>query len=71
MNLKQLFCSHIWKQLKIEVIDSAIGFVAGFPTSHTEYRAITYECMKCKKTKIVSQEYKRFLTLEETKLLIK
>ena len=68
MNWKQLFCKHIWKQEKMELINSSIRWLFGIaPVEKNSTYAITFKCMKCKKEKLVEQRQTRELTLDEVK----
>ena len=71
MNFKQLFCKHIWKQKSIDLLDAWTGYLFDSPISHNEKNAISYECIKCGKIKIVEQNFRRELTLDEIKNIMK
>lgn len=61
MNLKQIFCKHIWKEISEEFLRGGyttsvyIGHGAGWRYYKMNYYAISFECVKCGKTKKVEE----------------
>ena len=69
MNLKSLFCRHIFRTTDTEILSEYIGYVMDFPIAHVYYGAIHKECIKCGKYIIKEEHHKEPLSNEETKRL--
>ena len=57
MNLKQLFCRHIWKVLKTEPLYRITEHVGFLLYETYEYEAWHCQCLKCEKKSIMLQKH--------------
>lgn len=51
MNLKQLFCTHIWKAISAEFIRIEREQLTNYSYANYAYYAMTYKCVVCDKSK--------------------
>ncbi len=61
INLKHLFCKHIWKTESIDLIRQSIIYIAGcYPWQYKFVYAVSQKCIKCGKTMIIEQVEKKY-----------
>ena len=56
MKWNQVFCRHIYKQIKVECLSPDIIYIDHFIGSRYREYAITKQCLKCNKTNIKKEK---------------
>ncbi len=64
---KQLFCGHIWKQIRSESlwVHDVVMFDGITPKGKVKAAACTYRCLKCGKEKIEEEIIRHEYTVQE------
>lgn len=57
MNIKQLFCSHIWEDISRKYLRTKGYPVGDMFLFRRDYYAVRQECVKCSKRRIVEIDY--------------
>lgn len=71
MNVKQLFCNHIWEQEDVKLLRSYDRWLFEIhPVQRINFYAIKHKCIKCQKEEIFEQKQTRDLTLDEVKKIL-
>jgi len=61
MNWKQIFCKHIWEDLKEKKLREYNDFIFGQGTYSVMEIAVNQQCIKCDKTRVIKEVYKNRL----------
>lgn len=69
MNIKQMFCKHIWERGLVHLTGISIQYASNSPVGEWRIYTISYLCKKCGKSEIKEKYIERGLTDEEVNML--